>query len=65
MCERAQDGYAYNPNRDYHQTYAEAYVEGSTQSFEESNVGEEQVQDFFSVMMRVLDGPVESVLAAR
>ena len=27
--ERAQDGYAYNPNSEYYQTYAEAYAKES------------------------------------
>ena len=63
--ERAQDGYAYNPNNDYYQAYAEAYAEESKQTFEEPGVGEDQVQGFLSVMVRVLDGPGESALAVR
>ena len=57
--ERAQDGYAYNPNSDYYQSYAEAYADESKQAYDDSNVGDEQVPGFFRVMMRVLDEPRE------
>ena len=61
--ERAQDGYPYNPNSDYYQAYNEAYAEENKQY--DDTTAEEQSPGFFSVMMRVLDEPGESVLAAR
>ena len=63
--ERAQDVYAYNPQSDYYQAYSEAYADESKQAYDDTNGGEEQVQGFFSVMMRVLDEPGESALATR
>ena len=62
MCSRWVCIY---PNSDYYQSYAEAYADESKQAYDDSNVGDEQVPGFFSVMMRVLDEPGESVLAAR
>ena len=63
--ERTQDGYAYNPSSDCYQTYAEASAEESKQTFEEPGVGKDLIQGFFSVMVRVRDGPGESALAVR
>ena len=62
MCSRWVCIY---PNSDYYQSYAETYADESKQAYDDSNVGDEQVPDFFSVMIRVLDEPGESVLAAR
>ena len=59
--ERAQDGYAYNPNSDYYQTYTEAYAEENKQTCEEPGVGDDQVHGFFNLMMPVLEEPGESV----
>ena len=36
--ECAQDGYAYNPNSDYYQSYAEAYADESKQAYHSTNL---------------------------